>query len=85
MPSNAQEGNYKVKVEGGLESGAGYAFYNETDIEFDPKQASVFIQLSKPIYRQGQTGTSFFFSFPKQSKGSFMTEKLFFNLWVMVV
>lgn len=57
MPSNAQAGQYKVKVEGMLDGGAGgYAFYNETNIEFDAKYASVFIQLSKPIYRQGQTG-----------------------------
>ncbi|KAL4235441.1 endopeptidase inhibitor [Mactra antiquata] len=56
MPANAQQGHYKVKAEGILEGGnGGYAFYNETDIEFDAKQASCFIQLSKPIYRQGQT------------------------------
>ncbi|WAR12173.1 CPMD8-like protein [Mya arenaria] len=56
MPANAQAGRYKIKVEGMLDGGAGgYAFYNETDIAFDAKQASVFIQLSKPIYRQGQS------------------------------
>lgn len=56
MPANAQRGNYKVKVEGMLEGGkGGYAFYNETDIDFDAKQASLFIQLSKPIFKQGQT------------------------------
>jgi len=57
MPANAQPGRYKVKIEGMLDGGAGgYAFYNESDIAFDAKQASVFIQLSKPIYKQGQTG-----------------------------
>ena len=57
MPANAQAGNYKLKVEGMLDGGnGGYAFYNESDIDFDAKQASCFIQLSKPIFRQGQTG-----------------------------
>ena len=57
MPSNAQNGRYQVKVEGILQGGSGgYVFYNVTDIPFDAKQASVFIQLSRPIYRQGQTG-----------------------------
>ena len=57
MPANAQPGHYTIKIEGMLNGGAGgYAFYNETTIDFDAKQASVFIQLSKPIYKQGQTG-----------------------------
>ena len=57
MPSNAQHGKYQVKVEGMLEGeSGGYVFYNVTDIPFDAKQASVFIQLSRPIYKQGQTG-----------------------------
>lgn len=56
MPANAQDGKYKLKVEGMLDGGqGGYAFFNETDLQFDAKQASVFIQMSKPIYRQGQT------------------------------
>ncbi|KAK3086321.1 hypothetical protein FSP39_016806 [Pinctada imbricata] len=53
MPSNSLTGQYKLRVEG--KSGdAGNVFFNETDIMFTPKQASCFIQLSKPIYRQGQ-------------------------------
>ncbi|XP_060595854.1 CD109 antigen-like [Ruditapes philippinarum] len=56
MPANAQPGSYTIKIEGMLNGGeGGYAFYNETKIDFDAKQASVFIQLSKPIYKQGQT------------------------------
>ncbi|KAJ8316214.1 hypothetical protein KUTeg_006228 [Tegillarca granosa] len=55
MRSNAQEGNYFVRVEGQVETGtSGNIFENETAIEFSIKQASLFIQLSKPIYRQGQ-------------------------------
>ena len=57
MPSNAQNGKYQVKCEGILDTEAGgYVFYNVTDIPFDAKQASVFIQLSRPIYKQGQSG-----------------------------
>lgn len=56
MPASAQKGKYQVKVEGMLVGGSGgYVFYNVTDIPFDAKQASVFIQLSRPIFRQGQT------------------------------
>ncbi|XP_071092281.1 CD109 antigen-like [Haliotis cracherodii] len=56
MPQNAQAGQYRLRLEGTLNGGtSGYIFRNETDIEFDTKQASIFIQMSKPIYRQGQT------------------------------
>jgi hypothetical protein len=62
MPGNAQKGNYILKLEGSeYGSTSGNIFYNETSLEFDPKQASLFIQLSKPIYRQSQTGKSFYF------------------------
>ncbi|KAL8603129.1 hypothetical protein ACOMHN_059301 [Nucella lapillus] len=57
MPSNAQFGNYRLRVEGSLDREAtGAIFTNETDIEFNSKQASLFIQMSQPIYRQGQKG-----------------------------
>ena len=62
MPGNAQKGNYILKLEGSeYGSTSGNIFYNETSLEFDTKQASLFIQLSKPIYRQSQTGKSFYF------------------------
>lgn len=55
MPKNALPGNYKVKVEGQLsDNPAGFVFYREADVLFDSKQASVFIQMSKPVYCQGQ-------------------------------
>ncbi|XP_048773201.1 CD109 antigen-like [Ostrea edulis] len=53
MPSNSQKGHYRLRVEGKV-GDSGNVFFNESDIGFDSKQASVFIQLSKPIYRQGQ-------------------------------
>ncbi|XP_069113947.1 CD109 antigen-like [Argopecten irradians] len=55
MPQNSQTGDYKLRVEGTIDGGSsGNVFENETSIEFHPKQASLFIQLSKPIFRQGQ-------------------------------
>lgn len=58
IPANADLGNYTMRVEAFNENyyGAGYVFENETDLIFDVKQVSVFIQMNKPIYRQGQTG-----------------------------
>ncbi|GFS03943.1 CD109 antigen, partial [Elysia marginata] len=56
MPASAQEGHYKLRVEGRLqESATGNIWQNETDIELYNKQASLFMQMSKPLYRQGQT------------------------------
>lgn len=54
MPKNALPGNYKVKVEGQLsDNPAGFVFYREADVLFDSKQASVFIQMSKPVLLSG--------------------------------
>ncbi|PVD21251.1 hypothetical protein C0Q70_19422 [Pomacea canaliculata] len=55
MPSNAQFGKYRLRLEGSLNSdSSGTIFMNETEIEFSSKQASLFIQMSQPIYRQEQ-------------------------------
>ncbi|CAL1532738.1 unnamed protein product [Lymnaea stagnalis] len=55
MPSNAQEGQYRLRVEGRLnEQDTGNIWQNETDIDFSTKQASLFLQMSRPLYRQGQ-------------------------------
>ncbi|XP_055892053.1 C3 and PZP-like alpha-2-macroglobulin domain-containing protein 8 isoform X3 [Biomphalaria glabrata] len=55
MPSNAQEGKYRLRVEGRLnEQDTGNIWQNETDIDFTTKQASLFLQMSRPLYRQGQ-------------------------------
>lgn len=59
MPSNAQFGKYRLRLEGSLNSdSSGTIFMNETEIEFSSKQASLFIQMSQPIYRQEQKGSS---------------------------
>ncbi|KAK7114535.1 CD109 antigen-like [Littorina saxatilis] len=54
VPENTPDGNYRLRLEGTLRSSTfGNIFQNETDIEFTTKQASLFIQMSKPLYRQG--------------------------------
>ena len=50
-------GNYTLRVEGSINGGlSGNVFENETDIFFDSKQVSLFIQTNKPLYKQGQKG-----------------------------
>ena len=44
-------------------SNTGNLFENETKIMFDTKQASMFIQTNKPLYKQGQTGNEHFLEF----------------------
>ncbi len=56
IPEHAQPGNYTLKIEGStLGSNTGNIFENETKIMFSSKQASMFIQTNKPLYKQGQT------------------------------
>ncbi|BFZ13295.1 hypothetical protein BsWGS_16334 [Bradybaena similaris] len=55
MPTNSSDGQYRLRVEGKIDTeDGGNIWQNETDIEFSTKQASLFIQMSRPIYRQGQ-------------------------------
>lgn len=57
MPENSDGGNYTLRVEGTTDTGlGGYIFENETELIFDTKQCSLFIQVNKPFFRQGQTG-----------------------------
>ena len=57
MPHSALPGTYQLRVEGRLtEQGSGAVFSNQTTIEFSPKYVSLFIQMSKPIYKQQQKG-----------------------------
>ncbi|CAH1797576.1 unnamed protein product [Owenia fusiformis] len=55
MPSNARPGNYTLRVEGTANGAPGPVFFNETELLFDQKQVSVFIQLNKPFFRNGMT------------------------------
>ncbi|XP_034950028.1 CD109 antigen [Chelonus insularis] len=55
MPPTSIHGEYKLRVEG-LYNGltGGQAFYNETKLMFSQKSMSIFIQMDKPVYMQGQ-------------------------------
>ncbi|XP_074646935.1 CD109 antigen-like [Tubulanus polymorphus] len=56
MPEKAGEGRYYMRIEGSIDGGAsGVIFSNETELIFDDKRVSIFIQLNKLIYTQGQT------------------------------
>lgn len=50
-------GNYSLRVAGYSDPNLeGQIFLNDTELFFDGKQISLFIQTSKPFYKQGQTG-----------------------------
>ena len=55
VPQNAPSGSYSIYIRGTLPDGH-TVFYNETNVTFYPKSLSIFIQLDKPMYRQGQIG-----------------------------
>ena len=60
VPANTFPDNYTLRLEGQEVQGrAGFIFENETKLEFGTKQLSVYIQTSKPLYRQGQRGNIF--------------------------
>ncbi|XP_005101039.1 alpha-1-inhibitor 3 isoform X2 [Aplysia californica] len=55
MPASSQHGKYQLRVEGRLrESDSGNIWQNTTDIHYSSKRASLFLQMSRPLYRQGQ-------------------------------
>ena len=57
MQPNCPPGVYKLRIEGSVgDRNSGFIFENETSLIFLRKQVSVFILISKPIYRQGMTG-----------------------------
>lgn len=53
IPTQALEGFYKLKVEGRTESDE-VVFSNETQLEFNQRSITIFVQTDKPIYKQGQ-------------------------------
>lgn len=54
-------GNYSLRVAGYSDPNfEGQIFTNDTELFFDGKQISVFIQTSKPFYKQGQSGKLYF-------------------------
>lgn len=59
MPATSVPGEYKLRVEGLYESVlGGSAFVNETKLTFSQRYMTIFIQLEKPVYMQGETGES---------------------------
>lgn len=61
IPTTSVTGDYKLKVEG-LFDGVigGYAFTNETRLNFSQRSMTIFIQTDKPIYKQSDIGKSIF-------------------------
>ena len=53
MPDNMLAGNYTVRVEGTEEElGESYIFKNETEIVFNPKAVSVFVQTDNAMIKK---------------------------------
>ncbi|XP_031826835.1 macroglobulin complement-related [Nomia melanderi] len=56
MPPTSVVGEYKLRVEGMYNSlTGGQAFLNETKLTFSQRSMTIFIQLDKPLYMQGET------------------------------
>jgi len=56
MPPTSVGGDYKLRVEGMYNSlSGGQAFLNETKLIFSQRSMTIFIQLDKPMYMQGET------------------------------
>ncbi|KAF5280329.1 hypothetical protein FQR65_LT03138 [Abscondita terminalis] len=55
VPSTSAPGEYKLRVEGLYENTlGGAAFFNETVLTFSQRSMTIFIQMDKPIYMQGE-------------------------------
>ena len=52
VPDNLGPGSYKLAVHGTH----GLKFANETDLNYEFKSVSIFIQTDKAMYKPGQTG-----------------------------
>lgn len=61
MPTTSVTGDYKLRVEG-LYDGVigGYAFNNETLLNFSQRSMTIFVQTDKPIYKQSDIGKHIF-------------------------
>ncbi|XP_076278981.1 macroglobulin complement-related [Lasioglossum baleicum] len=56
MPQTSVGGEYRLRVEGTYNSlTGGQAFLNETKLTFSLRSMTIFIQLDKPLYMQGET------------------------------
>ncbi|XP_076260328.1 macroglobulin complement-related isoform X2 [Rhynchophorus ferrugineus] len=56
VPPTSATGEYKLRVEGLYQNIlGGAAFTNETQLLFSQRSMTIFIQLDKPVYKQGET------------------------------
>ncbi|XP_017785160.1 PREDICTED: CD109 antigen isoform X2 [Nicrophorus vespilloides] len=56
VPTTSAPGEYKLRVEGLYDNVlGGSAFVNESKLVFSQRSMTIFIQLDKPVYMQGQT------------------------------
>ncbi|XP_013162940.1 PREDICTED: CD109 antigen [Papilio xuthus] len=57
VPATSVGGDYKLRVEGLYldDPFGGRAFINETQLSFSNRFMTIFIQMDKPVYKQGQT------------------------------
>ncbi|XP_057663740.1 CD109 antigen [Diorhabda carinulata] len=56
VPTTSAQGEYKLRVEGLYDNVLGGAqFINETILTFSQRSMTIFIQLDKPVYMQGET------------------------------
>lgn len=56
MPPTSVGGDYKLRIEGMYNNlKGGQAFLNETKLIFSQRSMTIFIQLDKPVYMQGET------------------------------
>ncbi|XP_050294787.1 CD109 antigen [Anthonomus grandis grandis] len=56
VPKTSAIGEYKLKVDGLYDDiWGGVAFTNETELAFSQRSMTIFIQIEKPVYMQGET------------------------------
>lgn len=57
VPPTSVPGEYKLKVDGLFNNVlGGVSFTNETKLIFSQRSMTIFVQLDKPVYKQGETG-----------------------------
>ncbi|KAI3381185.1 hypothetical protein SNEBB_008612 [Seison nebaliae] len=54
MPANSENGTYRLRIRG-MKLNGDVVFTDERHLQFEQKAISILIQLSQPIYSQGQT------------------------------
>ncbi|CAG0894125.1 unnamed protein product [Cyprideis torosa] len=56
VPASITGGHFVLRVEGSINGGlGGVAFTNETALMFSNRSLTVFVQMERPVYKQGQT------------------------------